>query len=72
MYHMQRKLRLPEDHARFYAAEIGIALNFLHARSMFLYINFFIYYLSVACMRLYENFLHLHYTHASILFIVPQ
>ncbi|KAL3319391.1 hypothetical protein Ciccas_001941 [Cichlidogyrus casuarinus] len=32
MFHMQRRLRLPEDHVRFYAAEIAIALNFLHER----------------------------------------
>lgn len=34
MYHMQRKRRLPEDHARFYAAEIIIALDFLHSRGI--------------------------------------
>ena len=34
MYHMQRKRRLPEDHARFYAAEISIALDFLHSRGI--------------------------------------
>jgi serine/threonine protein kinase len=30
MFHMQRQRRLPEEHARFYAAEISLALNFLH------------------------------------------
>ncbi|KAG1693507.1 Atypical protein kinase C [Nymphon striatum] len=30
MFHMQRQRRLPEDQARFYAAEICIALHFLH------------------------------------------
>ena len=30
MYHMQRQRKLPEDHARFYGAEICLALNFLH------------------------------------------
>nr|XP_023846340.1 protein kinase C zeta type-like [Salvelinus alpinus] len=30
MFHMQRQRKLPEEHARFYAAEICIALNFLH------------------------------------------
>ncbi|XP_053211984.1 protein kinase C iota type-like [Panonychus citri] len=32
MFHMQRKRRLPEDHARFYAAEISLALNYLHEK----------------------------------------
>uniref|UniRef100_A0A0N5C7G8 Protein kinase C-like 3 n=1 Tax=Strongyloides papillosus TaxID=174720 RepID=A0A0N5C7G8_STREA len=30
MYHMQRHRKLPEDHARFYSAEIILALHFLH------------------------------------------
>jgi len=30
MFHMQRQRRLPEEHARFYGAEICLALNFLH------------------------------------------
>ena len=30
MYHMQRQRKLPESSARFYAAEITIALHFLH------------------------------------------
>ncbi|VDD83199.1 unnamed protein product [Mesocestoides corti] len=34
MYHMQRHLRLPEEYAKFYAAEICIALNFLHERQI--------------------------------------
>lgn len=34
MYHMQRQRRLPEDHARFYSAEICCALNFLHERGV--------------------------------------
>ena len=34
MYHMQRQRRLPEDHARFYSAEISIALDFLHSRGI--------------------------------------
>lgn len=34
MYHMQRKRRLPEDHARFYSAEICLALDFLHLRGI--------------------------------------
>jgi atypical protein kinase C iota type len=34
MYHMQRKRKLPEDHARFYAAEITIALDFLHSKGI--------------------------------------
>lgn len=34
MFHMQQQRRLPEDHARFYAAEICLALNFLHERGI--------------------------------------
>jgi serine/threonine protein kinase len=29
---MQRQRRLPEEHARFYSAEICLALNFLHEK----------------------------------------
>ncbi|XP_074040935.1 atypical protein kinase C [Leptinotarsa decemlineata] len=32
--HMQRERRLPEKHARFYAAEISLALNFLHGKGI--------------------------------------
>jgi atypical protein kinase C iota type len=34
MYHMQRKRKLPEDHARFYASEITLALDFLHSKGI--------------------------------------
>jgi atypical protein kinase C iota type len=34
MFHMQRQRRLPEEHARFYAAEISVALNFLHVKGI--------------------------------------
>ncbi|CAH0380924.1 unnamed protein product [Bemisia tabaci] len=34
MFHMQRQRRLPEHHARFYAAEISLALNFLHKKGI--------------------------------------
>ncbi|XP_078467660.1 protein kinase C iota type-like [Lampetra planeri] len=34
MFHMQRQRKLPEEHARFYAAEISLALNFLHERGV--------------------------------------
>ncbi|XP_056654726.1 mucin-16-like isoform X2 [Monodelphis domestica] len=34
LFHMQRKNKLPEEHTRFYAAEICIALNFLHERGI--------------------------------------
>jgi len=35
MFHMQRQRRLPEEHARFYSAEICLALNFLHEKGLF-------------------------------------
>ena len=35
MFHMQRHRHLPEEHARFYSAEITLALNFLHERGMY-------------------------------------
>ncbi|XP_069685910.1 atypical protein kinase C-like [Periplaneta americana] len=34
MFHMQKHRRLSENHARFYAAEISIALNFLHDKGV--------------------------------------
>ena len=34
MFHMQRHRRLPEEHARFYSAEISLALSFLHERGV--------------------------------------
>ncbi|TMS40111.1 hypothetical protein L596_006533 [Steinernema carpocapsae] len=34
MFHMQNKKKLPEEHARFYSAEIIIALHFLHSRGI--------------------------------------
>ncbi|XP_077863770.1 protein kinase C iota type-like [Saccoglossus kowalevskii] len=34
MFHMQRQRRLPEEHARFYASEISLALNFLHEKGI--------------------------------------
>ncbi|THD20521.1 Protein kinase C [Fasciola hepatica] len=34
MFYMQRNLRLAEDYARFYSAEICLALNFLHERGI--------------------------------------
>jgi len=34
MFHMQRQRKLPEEHARFYASEICLALNFLHVRGI--------------------------------------
>lgn len=37
MFHMQRQRRLSEDNARFYAAEICLALNFLHERGLILW-----------------------------------
>ena len=37
MFHMQRHRRLPEEHARFYSAEISLALSFLHERGMYVH-----------------------------------
>jgi len=34
MFHMQRQRKLPEEHARFYSAEITLALHFLHERGI--------------------------------------
>lgn len=34
MFHMQRQRKLPEEHARFYSAEITLALHFLHDRGI--------------------------------------
>ncbi|KAH7710155.1 hypothetical protein AAVH_22560 [Aphelenchoides avenae] len=34
LFHMQKQKKLPEDHARFYAAEIILALHFLHSRGI--------------------------------------
>ncbi|CDW56116.1 protein kinase C iota type [Trichuris trichiura] len=34
MFHMQLKRRLPEEHARFYSAEIILALYFLHSQGI--------------------------------------
>lgn len=47
MFHMQRQRRLPEEHARFYAAEICLALNFLHEKGILS-----IYILHFACHEL--------------------
>lgn len=38
MFHMQRQRRLPEEHAKFYAAEISLALNFLHTKGKLLFL----------------------------------
>ncbi|CAD5122184.1 DgyrCDS10629 [Dimorphilus gyrociliatus] len=34
MFHMQRQRRLPEEHGRFYAAELSLALHYLHERGI--------------------------------------
>lgn len=39
MFHMQRQRRLPEEHARFYAAEISLALNFLHEKVIVVFVR---------------------------------
>ena len=40
MFHMQRHRRLPEEHARFYSAEIALALNYLHERGTYVHVVF--------------------------------
>lgn len=40
MFHMQRQRRLAEEHARFYSAEISLALNFLHEKGRMLNVPF--------------------------------
>lgn len=37
MFHMQRQRKLHEEHARFYSAEICLALNFLHERGFYIF-----------------------------------
>jgi serine/threonine protein kinase len=39
MFHMQRQQKLPEEHARFYSAEVILALHFLHSRGIILYLS---------------------------------
>ena len=39
MFHMQRQRKLPEEHARFYSAEITLALHFLHERGFWNFIE---------------------------------
>ncbi|KFO26487.1 Protein kinase C iota type [Fukomys damarensis] len=34
MFHMQQQRTLPEEHARFYSAEISLAFNYLHQRGI--------------------------------------
>ncbi|KFO38161.1 protein kinase C iota type-like [Fukomys damarensis] len=34
MFHMQQQKTLPEEHARFYSAEISLAFNYLHQRGI--------------------------------------
>ena len=41
MFHMQRHRRLPEEHARFYSAEIACALNYLHERGVFVQYHYY-------------------------------
>lgn len=51
MFHMQRHRRLPEEHARFYSAEIGCALNYLHERGVFVQYSSHLYtYLINKCV----------------------
>lgn len=56
MFHMQRQRRLPEEHARFYAAEISLALNFLHDKGLCHYV----YRLSISYSDMFikDSFLH--------------
>lgn len=52
MFHMQRQRRLPEEHARFYAAEICLALNFLHEKGIWRMCNvlFFLFVMNTECI----------------------
>ena len=47
MFHMQRQRKLPEEHARFYSAEITLALNFLHERGISAFPSFFLPFLGI-------------------------
>jgi len=59
MYLMQRKRQLPEIHARFYVAEISLALNYLHTKGIIncFFINIIMYYciIEVHCYPLYSH-----------------
>ena len=56
MFHMQRQRRLPEDHARFYSAEICLALNFLHEKGKFSIVLFcVIIYLRHSVLKQNDN-----------------
>jgi len=65
MFHMQRKRRLHEEEARFYSAEICLALNFLHEKGYYCLCLSVSVCLSVCLARFYSaeiwlalNFLH--------------
>ena len=55
MFHMQRQRRLYEEHARFYAAEICLALNFLHEKG-----GGFLFALWTFCMKKERNIFLFH------------
>jgi len=46
MFHMQRQHKLPEEHARFYSAEVILALHFLHTRGIL-----FLLSIALFCIR---------------------
>lgn len=61
MFHMQRQRRLPEEHARFYAAEISLALNFLHEKVIILTLAAYFSFFSAPTVIIgnySENYLH--------------
>lgn len=55
MFHMQRQRRLPEEHARFYAAEISLALNFLHTKGIINLVQVFYYSFLISYTNLFYN-----------------
>lgn len=64
MFHMQRQRRLPEDHARFYVAEISLALNFLHEkgkRLTFFHINMLATYKKLKFLNIINYYINTKY-----------
>ena len=57
MFHMQRHRRLPEEHARFYSAEIALALNFLHEKGWPVQRLMYMYFCAYMYMYMRRQFL---------------